>query len=194
MIDTKSIFKIKKNITNLSKRIKALEETINVSYDEDLEKKQFTSELAQQDYLKYLEIDANEYRLYIQQLLWISAGMLALMLVTITRFLQLKLSQFPLAIFISMLFFSLTIALTMISLKISSTQYHNRMNALDSKRKSGVMDNEAVIKEDLANKGKRKIERIDFISISSFIIGLILLIVFLFINFDIIVNSIPNSQ
>lgn len=159
---------------------KQKDEIRNQNEEEDVFR--HTRKIAQEDFLKYLEIDSNHSRLANQQLLWISAGLLTIMLTTIITIFPMKVLISSVFFFLSLILFSCSIILTLILLRKSSEHYHFRFEVLDSERKNGFQDSSAEVAETDCEKTKREIIKLDKYSLRCFILGFISLLIYFFLN------------
>ena len=176
-----------KKIIKQRKKVNKIYANLEYMYNEEAFIDEETKSLAQEDFLTYLQIDANQSRLYSQHILWISAGAVALTMSTINSLMPFYKSIWPILIPIAMVFFFITIIITFWSLHLSSIQYHSRLNALDAKRKFGEYDCEAEIEELKCIQISKKLPCYRISSFSTFILGFLSLFIFIFKNFDLIV-------
>ena len=155
---------------------------------ENNEENNYIKIFANEEYLKFLEINASQTRLQDQYLIWLSAGILAIGFPQILSLIPIANSKAPYLFLASALFFILTLILCFRSFDLSTNIIDARLDTLHLSRYDYDNDNAKTIeKNNDTEKKYRKKALCNKRAISwSFILGLLLLIIFISINYKII--------
>lgn len=143
-------------------------------------------ENAKSDYLKYSEINSNQTNLHDQYLIWLSAGVLSIAFPQILSLIDIINSMALFLLLLSAISFIITIIFSFINLEISSKVLLYRIETADILRHDGEETDKTALNDKKEYCLVKLVKILSKIIICSFIVGIIILLVFVSINYRII--------